>query len=245
MDTYLITGASSDIGIAFLRKLEHMEKPMFALCQYYKNKEELEKLKNNFSYVKIQCFSFDLSKENSVLSWIEEIEKAGWSPTHILHLAAQSFEYMRLRNFDWERTSRQLLIQVNVLAQLCKKFLPEMAKRHRGKIVVVLSSYTLGVPPKFMSDYIITKYALLGLMKSIASEYGGRGISINGISPSIINTKFIRNIDSRILELNAEESVMKRNITCGEVADSICFLMSEASDYMNGVNINLTGGNEM
>jgi Dehydrogenases with different specificities (related to short-chain alcohol dehydrogenases) len=245
MDTYIITGASSDIGIAFLKKMEMNGEKILSICQYNTNSNELKDLKSRFTNVNIELFQCNLKNSESIRTWITEMKEKEISPTHILHLAACRFDYMRLKQFDWDKTVDELSVQVNTIAQLFKEYLPQMAKRKYGKIAVMLTAYTIGVPPKFMSDYIISKYALLGLMRSAASEYAGKGITINGLSPNMIQTKFLSNLDSRMVEMNAKESAMQRNVYINEIVDSLNYLLSDASNYMNGVNLNLSGGDRM
>ena len=93
-----------------------------------------------------------------------------------------------------------------------------------------------------MSRYVTVKYALLGLMKSMAMEYADKGVSVNGISPNMMETQFLEQIDERIVEMNRENSSMKRNVKVEETVAVIQFLLSEGAGYMNGVNLNLSGG---
>ncbi|MEY8283645.1 SDR family oxidoreductase [Lachnospiraceae bacterium 50-23] len=112
-----------------------------------------------------------------------------------------------------------------------------------GKVVIMLSSYTISNPPKFMMNYIMVKYALMGLMKALAVDYAGKRICINGISPSMIETKFLNNINDRIVELNAQNSIAGRNAGVSDIVPGIRFLLSEYSDYVHGINLNISNGN--
>ena len=96
-----------------------------------------------------------------------------------------------------------------------------------------------------MVDYLIAKYALLGLLKGVASEYAGSGVTINGLSPNMIETKFLSNIDYRLVEMNASSSVMKRNVNLSEVVAGLRFLLSDETCYINGINLNMSGGDRM
>ena len=60
----------------------------------------------------------------------------------------------------------------------------------------------------------------------------------------MMETKFLQNIDERFIEMAASSARMQRNIQVKEVIPAIQFLLSEGSDYMNGVNINLSGGDK-
>ena len=245
---YVITGASSELAIECLKredqKLSDSEQSL-AFCQYFSNKDKLLELSQELKHIKLELTQCDLTDANQLSSWISYIKSFEKVPTHILHLAASKFQYMRLKDFNWDLVSHELNLQVNSIAQLFKAFLPSMAKTKFGKVVLMLTAYTLGVPPKFMSNYVIAKYALLGLLKASASEYSGKGISINALSPNMFESKLLDNLDSKLIEMNAMNSTMKRNASIEEVVSCIEFLLSDNSSYLNGVNLNMTGGDRM
>ncbi|MCM1081996.1 MAG: SDR family oxidoreductase [Clostridium sp.] len=245
MDCYLITGASSDVAIELLNRLEDRGEKCTALCQYNSNCLMLDKLKDTFKNVDIIKFQCNFEDENKTEQWVNDIKEKGYVVTHIVHAAASKLKYSRITKFDYCVLHSDIAVQVVSLGLILKTFLPMMKKAKFGKIVVVLSACTLGTPPKFMYNYIAAKYALEGLMKAVASDYAGNGININAVSPNMMETKFLDNVDGRWVQMNAENSAMKRNIKVSETVDSIMFLLSDASNYMNGVNLNLTGGDIM
>lgn len=73
-------------------------------------------------------------------------------------------------------------------------------------------------------------------------EYADKGICVNGISPNMMETPFLSEIDERIVEMNRESCTLKRNVKVEETVEAIRFLLSDSMGYMNGVNLNLTGG---
>jgi len=107
----------------------------------------------------------------------------------------------------------------------------------------MLSSVTISTPPKYLMSYNMIKFTLLGLMKSLVSDYSGKRININAVSPSMINTKFLSNIDSRIIELNATNSNENKNADICDIVPTIKFLLSKDSNYINGINLNVSNGN--
>lgn len=244
-EAYLITGASSDLAGAYLETLGRRNEPCTILCQYHSNRSRLDEIAEQYKHLEIVPYAVDLSDPRETEDWIEEIKTAGFMPDHILHIAAEPFSYTRIKDFNWDELSRQLTIQVNTFGQILKAFLPSMGKKRKGKIVAILSACVLGVPPKFMSEYIVTKYGLLGLMKSAAADYAEKGVNINAISPNMMETQFLKNLDPRQVEIAAQGTTLKRNIKVEEVVRTIEYLMSDASDYMTGVNINMTGGDRM
>ena len=241
-NTYLIIGASSDVGMEYIMHLQKVERDALIIAHYRTNNKTLVKLAANAEQNQMELFQADLSNEEDVIKMLNMIEEKYSCPTHILHLPADKLEYMKIKQFSWDNIIKDMEIQVKSLGMILQRFLPKMSKAKHGKVAVMLSSVTLGMPPKFMTGYVINKYALMGLMKSAAMEYADKGININGISPNMMDTKFLEKIDARLVELTAEQSVMKRNIMISEVIPCIQLLLSEGSDYMNGVNINLSGG---
>lgn len=243
--TYVITGASSDVGVNVLESLETDGEKAVAYCQYNSNNKELLEMKRKFQNIDIRPICCNLASIEGIEYMIARLLEFQICPTHILHLAARRFEYMRLKDFDYSRASEEMNIQVYSFAMLLKEFLPVMKKNGYGKIAVMLTAYTIGVPPKYMSDYMIVKHALLGLVKAAASEYAGTGITVNGLSTNMIETGFLANIDQRMVEMNAGKSAMHRNISIDEVTAGLRFLLSDGSDYMTGNNMNMTGGDRM
>ncbi len=242
---YLILGASSDVGLAFLDKLNKKEVETVVYAHYATNNEKLVEKSKAWTHLTLHYIKADLSLEADVKSLIESLKMDEVFPTHIVHLAALPFQYMKLKNWDEQMVKKEMDISLYSFAGICKEFLPLMAKNKFGRVLVMLSSYTIGVPPKFMSDYITVKYALLGFVKAMAAEYGEKGICINAISPNMMETKFLKGIDDRVVKMTAANSTLKRNVSLEEVSESMCYLLSAENSYMNGVNLNLSGGDRM
>ena len=245
---YLITGASSDIGVTVLKKLQQQAKVQSEQITVFAhtrgNENRLLELAKELPDLHMICHVADLSVSREVEAMLEKIHNTIEVPTHFLHLPASPLHYQKLKDTSWEQLLLDMEIQVHSFHTIAKALFPKMGKLKTGKIVVMLSECTLGVPPKFMSSYVTVKYALLGLTKALAAEYAEKGLNINAISPAMMETKFLSEIDERLIEMNAAASVMKRNVAPEEVAEAICYLLSDGSNYMSGVNLNITGGNK-
>ena len=79
-------------------------------------------------------------------------------------------------------------------------------------------------------------------MKSLATDYAGYGITVNAVSPSMIETKFLAETSHLIVEQAAAEHPMKRNAQVGDVVPAMAFLLSEEARFITGVNLPVTGG---
>jgi 3-oxoacyl-[acyl-carrier protein] reductase len=232
---YLITGASSDIGTALVREIAEKEKDSVFFCHYRGDNEKFSALRADFPSVKPMRADFANGEE--IFSLIDGIKNAGVPLTHIVHLPADKIEYVRLKDIEKHSVQREMEIAVFSLLEIFKAFLPGMAKNRYGKAVVMLTTYTRGVPPKFLAGYCVAKYALMGLMKSAAAEYAGKGVYINGISPEMTDTKFLSSLDPRLVEAAARNSRFGRNLTIAEVVSGILFLLSDDVNCMSGENL--------
>jgi 3-oxoacyl-[acyl-carrier protein] reductase len=183
----------------------------------------------------------DLSSLDDTNRLVASIIEKGLEPTHIVHLAANNMRYARFAEWNAESVNKDMTIQVYSFAEVLKAFLPLMAKKNYGKIIVMLTSCTQGIPPKNLSGYVTVKYALLGLVKSIATDFGDQGVNINAISPGMIETKFIRNVGRKIKEFTAEKNPQHRNLNVDDVIPAMLFLLSDDCLFMNGTNLNLSG----
>lgn len=228
----LIIGASSDIGAGLI---EELQKDSLVLAHFNQGV-----IQEGANIVPLQC---DLNNQGAIEKFIQRVLEIG-IPNKIVFLASAKVAVTRFQDTQWEDFEQNFSIGLKSTFLLLKTFLPLLKKdkERQKKIVFMLSSYVCGEPPMGMSAYVSMKYALLGLMKSLVSEYKAFDIQINAISPSMIETKFLENIDSRIVELNALNHPLKRNATTKDVLPIIMMLLSQESNYLNGVNIPITGG---
>jgi len=229
---YLITGASSDIGMEFIRTISQKDKDALFYAHYRTLNERLAVLKPELGE-RTKLIQADLAEPDGIFRVIDAVREI---PTHILHLPAGRIEYKRFRQMEVGELQKEMQIQVYSLLELYKVFLPEMAKAEYGRSVAVVTSCTVGMPPRFLGAYTTAKYALLGLVKCAAAEYAGKGVFINAISPNMVDTKFLESVDRRIVEVTAQKSRLGRNITVREVVTTIEFLFSD-DNPMAGENL--------
>ena len=234
----LIMGASSDMGVELIKSIDE---ECVIVAHYHSSNAKLLALVGKIK-PKLVLFQADLSSETAVSLFIDKVESEYGIPNKIVHFAAPKFDNIRFKDVVWDDFQNTIDISLKSIVMILNRFLPKLAKEKRGKVVVMLSSTVLNVPPKALAHYTTVKYALLGLVKSLASEYAGKNIQINAVSPSMVDTQFLDNINEKIVELSAYSHPLKRNAVVGDVIPSIGFLLSDDSNYINGVNIPIAGG---
>lgn len=236
--------------MAFIRLLESKAAAGWApdkvqvAVHYNSHDDKLRELERQCPHLVFDYLQCDLSSKEQVEAFARKLEEKEM-PQAFIYLAAGKMKYEKLKKMSFEELDRNYQIQVRALARICQVILPAMAKAKFGKAAIMLSECTLGMPPKFMAEYVTVKYAALGMMRALSLEYADKNVNVNGLSPAMMETGFLSEIDPRLIEMNAAGSAKKRNATVEEAARAIAFLISEGSDYMNGVNLNLSGGNQV
>lgn len=234
----LVTGASSDIGVELIRQLD--SPALRIIAHSSRSGERVRDLAAGLASNVVPVRA-DLRNAGELSDMIAAIKAVG-VPDQIVHLPAPPFTMERFGKRPWEDFEAELEIGLRSIVSLLHSFLPAMVERRSGQVVFVLSSVTMGIPPKGTASYTTGKYALLGLMKSLASEYSESGIRFNAVSPSMVDSRFLTKLPARLVELAAEGHPQRRHAECREVASVIRFLLSGDATYVSGANIPITGG---
>lgn len=236
---YLITGATSDVGMALLRRLYHPGDTF--ICQGAGDTDHLREIGK--SHPGIFTYDVDLGNEEAVDRFIEDVKKADYpNPTHLIHLPALRVINVKFKNFDEDRFKTDYCVQVTSALKLCKAFVPSMAKSHYGRVLFMLTDYLLDMPPRNTAAYIMAKSAVQGLMKSLAADYASYGVTVNGVAPSMMETKFLADTNPLIVEAAAAAHPMKRNAKVDDIIPAMNFLLSDEASFITGVTLPVTGG---
>lgn len=141
----------------------------------------------------------------------------------------------------------QKMLDVNVLAMFrwCQYVLPGMKAQRWGRIVNVSSLAGRTVAHVAGPAYMLTKSAVLGLSRGIATEMGEFGITTNCIAPGRIQTDMAKLASDESNRAYAERIPVKRLGKPQEVAAAIAYLCSEEAGFTNGAVIDVNGGSFM
>jgi NAD(P)-dependent dehydrogenase (short-subunit alcohol dehydrogenase family) len=121
--------------------------------------------------------------------------------------------------------------------------IPVMLRQGGGAIVNTSSGAGLRGNP-LMAAYSATKHGVLGLTRSAAREFAGRGIHINAVCPAAIETPMVaRAFTGELKERTAAGYPMGRLGTAEEVAQAAVWLCSEMAGYITGAALPVDGGN--
>jgi 3-oxoacyl-[acyl-carrier protein] reductase len=125
--------------------------------------------------------------------------------------------------------------------RMAKRVVPKMMRARWGRIIV-LSSVAGYVGAPGQTNYAASKAGLIGLARSIAREYGGRGITANVVAPGPIRTDMLEAVGDDAIAALAAQVPVGRVGTVEEVAAAVRFLASEEAAYITGAVLPVDGG---
>ncbi len=144
---------------------------------------------------------------------------------------------LRMSEEEWDQVMR-----VNVKGVFnCTKVVVKQLLRKGGSIVNISSVIGL-MGNAGQSNYAASKAAIIGFTKSIAKEYGERGIRVNAVAPGFIMTKMTKNLDDSYKEKLQKSIPLGRMGEPLDVARVVYFLLSEYGSYVTGEVVNVSGG---
>lgn len=145
---------------------------------------------------------------------------------------------MRMSEAQWDAVINVNLKSAFNFVHACT---PVMMKQKSGSIINMSS--VVGVSGNAgQANYSASKAGMIGLAKSIAKEFGSRGIRANAIAPGFIITEMTHALSDEQRTKWAEAIPLRRGGTPEEVANVTLFLASDLSSYVSGQVIPVCGG---
>lgn len=146
---------------------------------------------------------------------------------------------------DWQRI---LAVNLNGTAYSARAVIPAMLERGSGAIVITSSVNALVGTPG-MAVYDMSKAAVLGLARSLATEYGSRGLRVNAVCPGNTLTDF--HLDAMaskglsaddVREMTRGYGLLGRIAEPREIAQAIAFLAGDEASFITGQALVVDGG---
>lgn len=240
----LIIGGTGGIGRAACVQLA---KDGFQIIIHYnKNKQLADEIKSEVEKFnqKAIIIKADILNDNDIHELVTKSIRAFDRIDVVVNCAATVIPNIKFQDLTWQDFLKQLELNIKSTFTVIKEVLPEMLKSGYGKIINI-GSFSADKPNSEWAHYITAKSALIGLTKSLAFELAPKGIRVNLVTPSLLNTDLTADIAEKIKLLTAAQTPLRRLANTSDVASVISFLASEKSDFLSGENIRVNGGQIM
>ena len=135
-------------------------------------------------------------------------------------------------------------VELNLVAPmlLAREVIKGMLTAGRGGSLVFVSSVAARTGFAGLSVYGATKGGLVAFARSLAREYGERGIRANSVLPGCLETEMTAGLDEGRRSVIVRRTALKRLGETGDVAGAVAFLLSDEASYVTGTEIVIDGG---
>jgi len=123
----------------------------------------------------------------------------------------------------------------------CRAVSKMMMKARYGRIINITSIVGLGGAAG-QANYAAAKAGLIGLTKTVAKEFGSRGITCNAVAPGFIETDMTDNLPEEFKEQVMKTAPAGRLGKPEDIAEACMFLASEGAGYITGQVLVVDGG---
>ncbi|HJV86510.1 MAG TPA: SDR family oxidoreductase [Noviherbaspirillum sp.] len=242
----IVTGGSRGIGQATVKMLASEG---HQICVGYNSSEEQANLlveEIRFSGGHAIAVKVDISEEEQVMELFSRVDKELGLVTGLVNNAAILLPQSSFYELNARRINKILSTNTTGSFLCAREAIKRMAQKNGGMggSIVNVSSVAsrLGSPGEYV-DYAASKGALDTMTVGLSLEVANQGIRVNGVRPGFIYTD-IHKDGGEPGRVDRVKSMlpMQRGGQPEEVAEAICWLLSEKASYVTGSFIDLAGG---
>jgi NAD(P)-dependent dehydrogenase (short-subunit alcohol dehydrogenase family) len=187
----------------------------------------------------------DVTDRAGVEVAVDHVAQNLGAPTILVNNAGleQFGPFLKIDLETWQRVHS---VNLTGTFHCCQVVIPHMLEAGWGRIVNISSSSAQGGQP-YMAAYVSSKAAVIGLTKSLALEFGPKGITVNTIPPGFIDTPMLRANEARgrlggPVEEHEQRTPVRRIGRPEDIAAATAFLVTDEASYVTGQVIGVNGG---
>ena len=240
----VITGGTGELGKMMARTIASAGGNV-AIC-YGRNENQALKLKSEIQELGVNCIAVgvDVTDKNSVLLMRDEVFRRMGSADIIVNSAVIQYKWKHVLDQPLEDYESQFRSSVLHNVLMAKAFLPAMIKRGWGRFIGINSECAMECHEN-QSAYVSGKRGMDGMLRVLAREVGGHGITVNQVAPGWTISENRPSEKSAAEKAYISKVPLKRRGDSQEIANVVAFLASDLAGYITGAYIPVCGGNVM
>lgn len=244
--TVVVTGGASGIGLGISRLFAANGHPV-AMLDVQEEALDRESAVLRTGGANVLARKVDVADRAQIDAAYDAIRSALGPITIVIANAGISGTAL-FETMSFETWQRMIDINLTGVFNTLQAALPDMLAAQWGRMVTISSQAAQsGAPDR--AHYAASKGGVIGLTRSLARELGARGITVNTIPPSLVDTPLARE-GERLgqvppLEIIAQHIPIPRPGTPEDIANACEFLCSDKAGYITGQEINVNGGSWM
>ncbi|CCN34545.1 D-arabitol dehydrogenase [Vibrio nigripulchritudo SO65] len=235
----LVTGAGRGIGAACAEALAEMGAKVFCTDFSFEAAKRTTTHIRELGY-KAEAFELDVTNTVAIEALAEKL------PTLDILVCnagiANNYAAEEMADDAWNNL---INVNLNGVFRVCRAFGKGMLAQGKGSIINIgsMSGFVVNTPQP-QCHYNASKAAVHQLTKSLAVEWADRGVRVNAIASTYINTPLLNDvdIDPALKQTWIDMTPMKRMGNPDEIASVVQFLASPAASLMTGSIVNVDGG---
>ncbi|GAA4927540.1 NADP-dependent 3-hydroxy acid dehydrogenase YdfG [Actinomycetospora succinea] len=231
----LVTGAARGIGAAVARGLAAEGS---ALVLVDRDEPALAALADELTGVEVLAVPADVSRADAVADAVDAAVARFGRLDAAVNNAGVPGPQVPTADYPVDAFWRVQQVNVGGVLHGLRAQLPVMVGQGRGAVVNMTSGAGLrGVPGA--CAYAASKHAVIGLTRTAAVEYARHGVRVNAVAPGLVATELTAGLEAD--EFAAAHPV-GRAARAGEIADAVCWLVSDRAAHVTGVVLPVDGG---
>jgi len=234
----VVTGAAGGIGYAVAKNfVQNGAKLVIVDLQAEAVDKAVQSL---LSFGDVQGFVGDVTDGQKMQELFAQLKKEQGSVDILVNNAGITRDglLMRMKEADWQAVMDVNLKGVFVCTQKASKI---MMKQRSGVILNMASVVGL-MGNAGQTNYAASKGGVIAFSKSVAKEFGSRGVRCNAIAPGFIQTEMTNALPEEVVATYKKSIALGKLGTVDDVAELCLFLASDRAKYITGQTINVDGG---
>ncbi|WP_193200841.1 SDR family NAD(P)-dependent oxidoreductase [Nostoc sp. MG11] len=204
MNTSLITGASSGIGMAFANELASRKNNLVLVARTEEKLKQLAQKIREEHKVKVEIIVKDLTVSTAAFDIFNAMIEKNISIDTLINNAGLG-DYGLFSTSERIKQLEMIQLNVTALVDLTYQFLPQMIQRGRGNIINISSIAAFqGLP--YMAVYAATKCFVLSFSEALWAENSKAGVKVLAVCPGPTKTQFYENASFERFSNEAESS---------------------------------------